>query len=544
MCCFHLIIACTLCFGTAQHDPPAKQKPVTLLEGLGKHHHPVATKNQEAQRFFDQGLTFLYAFNHDEAARSFQRAAELDANLAMAWWGVALAQGPNYNLAEVDANQAKAAYDALQKALKLADGAPEHERDYIKALTERYSADPKADGKKLLAAYAKAMGKLAERYPDDLDAATLYAESVMNLRPWKLWSPDGTPAEGTAEIVRVLESVLKRDPDHPGANHYYIHAVEASLHPEWALACAERLATLVPAAGHLVHMPAHIYMRVGDHEAAARANEKAIVADRAYLKRSGAKGIYPMMYFSHNIHFLAIVRAKQGRFVDAKKAADDLVAHVGPHVQEMPMLEAFLPTPTLVLVRFRRWEDVLASPRPPATLAIATAVWHFSRGMAYAAMGKVADAEKEQKAFLVTRDTIPAEAKLNDWNTARSVLEVAEGVLAARIAVARKDMTSAVVMLKKAVQAEDALHYGEPPDWFLHVRETLGGVLLQTGAAAEAEKVFRADLERNRRNGRSLFGLAISLRAQKKDYAAQTVQLEFQRAWKNADSLQLQVDDL
>jgi tetratricopeptide (TPR) repeat protein len=514
------------------------------MEGLGTHHHPVATTKREAQRFFDQGLTLLYAFNHDEAVRSFRRAAELDPQLAMAWWGVALALGPNYNLPHVDPAQTKAAYDALQKALRLADGAPEPERDYIKALAARYSADPKADGKQLLQAYAKAMRQLAQRYPDDLDAATLSAESAMNLRPWKLWSPDGKPAEGTEEIVRVLESVMRRNPDHPGANHYYIHAVEASPSPERALPSAHRLATLVPAAGHLRHMPAHIYMRVGDYEAAARANEKAIEVDRAYLKASGAKGVYPLMYFSHNIHFLAVARATQGRFADAKKAADALVAHVGPHVKDMPMLEGFLPTPTLVLVRFRRWDDVLAGPRPDPKLLVTTALWHFARGTAYAARGKIDDAAKEQKAFLAARDLVPAEAMYSEWNTARGVLEVAQGVLAARIAIARKDATAAIEFLKKAVAAEDALHYGEPPDWFLPVRETLGGALLQNGDAAQAEKVFRADLERNRLNGRSLFGLVASLRAQKRDHAARMVQLQFQRAWKEADPQPLQVEDL
>jgi tetratricopeptide (TPR) repeat protein len=540
----NLVLAWALCVGADPHDPAGEQKPAVLMEGLGKHHHPVATKNAEAQRFFDQGLTLMYAFNHDEAARSFRRAAELDPRLAMAWWGVALALGPNYNLPAVDAEQAKAAFTALRKALELADGAPEHERAYIRALAQRFSENPKADGKHLLQAYAKAMRALAERYPDDLDAATLFAESAMNLRPWKLWAPDGTPAEGTEEIVRVLEGVLRRAPDHSGANHYYIHAVEASLHPERALPSAARLGTLVPAAGHLVHMPAHIYMRVGDLEAAARANENAIVADRAYLKRSGARGVYPMMYYSHNIHFLAIARAGQGRYADAKKAADDLVAHVGPHVKDMPMLEGFLPTPTVVLVRFRRWDEVLASPRPDAKLVITTALWHFARGSAYATRGQPDDADRELAAFVMARDAVPADAMYGDRNKVHDVLRVGEDVLAARIALARKDRKSAVELLRKAVQAEDALQYGEPSDWVLPVRETLGGVLLQSGEAAEAEKVFRADLERNRRNGRSLFGLAESLKAQKQDYAARLVQLEFERAWERADSPHLEVEGL
>jgi tetratricopeptide (TPR) repeat protein len=539
-----LMLACALPSVADEHAPATRQKPAVLLEGLGSHHHPVSTTNKDAQRFFDQGLTLLYAFNHDEAARSFERASDLDPKLAMAWWGIALAQGPNYNLPAVDAEQAKAAYGALQKALRLAESAPEPERAYIQALAERYSPDPQADGKKLLAAYAQAMRKLAERYPDDLDAVTLYAESAMNLRPWKLWRPDGTPEEGTEEIVASLESVLRRNPDHPGANHYYIHAIEASRHPERALPSAARLPGLVPTAGHLIHMPSHIYSRVGDYEAAARANERAIEADRAYLKSSGAKGIYPLMYFSHNIHFLAIARATQGRFADAKQSADDLVAHVGPHVKDMPMLEVFLPTPTLILVRFHRWQDILALPAPDRQLQITTALWHFARGMASAAQGELADAEREQKAFLAAREAVPADAMYGQWNHARSVLEVAEGVLGARLAVARQDRKSAIELLKKAVKAEDALNYGEPPDWFLPVRETLGGVLLQDGNAAEAEAVFRTDLERNRRSGRSLFGLAASLKAQKKDYAAQMVELEFQQAWKNADPQGLRVEDL
>src|SRR5262245_9294052 len=276
---------------------------------------------------------------------------------------------------------------------------------------------------------------------------------MMDLRRWKLWSIDGKPAEGTEEIVRVLESVLRRNPDHPGANHYYIHAVEASPTPERALPSAGRLGGLVPAAGHLVHMPAHIYARVGDYEAAARANEKAIAGDRVYLENSGATGIYPMMYFSHNIHFLAVARANQGRFADAKKAADELAAHVGPHVKDMPMLEGFLPTPTLVLVRFRRWEDILAAPQPDAKLPVVTAVWRFARGMAHAAQGKLDDAEQEQKAFRAARNAIPAEVMYSDGNTARDVLEVADGVLAAHIAVARKDPKTAIEILKQAAKA-------------------------------------------------------------------------------------------
>lgn len=527
----------------AEHSSNSQRKSATLMPGLGNHHHPVSTKHAEAQKFFDQGLKLIYAFNHDEAIRSFARAAELDPELAMAYWGMALAKGPNYNL-DADAEQHKAAYEALQKALKLADRASEPERAYIQALAKRYSADPKADKKKLAAEYKNAMGELARRYPDDLDAATLYAESAMNLRPWELWNADGMPAEGTEEIIAVLESVLRRNPGHPGANHYYIHTVEASPSPERALPSAHRLATLVPAAGHLVHMPAHIYMRVGDYAAAAKANEQAIAADEAYLKGSGATGVYPMMYYSHNIHFLAVAEAMQGRLTAAKKTADKLTAHVAPHVHDMPMLEGFLPVPTLVLVRFGQWDDILASPAPSKNLKITKAMWHYARGLACLAKGKLEDAAQERQAFQALRKEIPADAPYSDRNKAQEVLAVADAVLDAKLLLARKDRPAGLARLRQAVELEDTLKYMEPSDWIIPVRESLGSALLASGDAAEAEKVFRADLERNRRNGRSLFGLRESLKTQKKTYAAQMIDQEFRAAWRNAEVRELKIDDL
>ena len=538
------ILACVIAgLALADHDTRSAAKPAVLLPGLGPVHHPVSTQNKEAQQFFDQGLALVYAFNHDEAVRSFRRAAELDPKLAMAHWGVALALGPNYNL-DADPAQAKAAYDAVQTAQKLAAGATEAEQAYVAALAKRYAADPKADRKKLAAEYKDAMRDLARRYPDDLDAATLYAESLMNLRPWELWTKDGQPAEGTEEIVAVLEGVLRRNPDHTGANHYYIHAVEASPTPERALASAHRLDTLAPGAGHLVHMPSHIYYRVGDFAAAARSNVEAARVDAAYIKARGVTGVYPMMYYSHNLHFLAVAHAMQGRYIDAQKAAADLAAHVGPHVKDMPMLEGFMPTPTLVRVRCRRWDDVLALPAPDANQHITTALWHFGRGLALAAAGKVEEAEKERQTFLTAKAKVPADAPYGDRNKAQGVLVIAEGLLGAKIAAARKEASAAEALLRKAVEAEDALNYIEPPDWYLHVRESLGGLLLSAGRPADAEQVFRDDLKRNRRNGRSLFGLAESLRAQGKDHAARLVELEFRAAWKNADPAPLKLADL
>jgi tetratricopeptide (TPR) repeat protein len=519
----------------------AGERPASLMTGLGSHHHPVSTDNAEAQRFFDQGLTFIYAFNHEEAVRSFKRAAELDPRLSMAYWGIALALGPNINL-DVDPAREKAAYEAAQQALSLAAKAPENERAYVEAVAKRYSIDPKADLKRLAVDYKNAMGELVKRYPDDLDAATLYAESMMNLRPWQLWGKDGKPAEGTEEIIVTLESVLRRNPNHIGAIHYYIHTVEASPNPERALGYVARLASLVPAAGHLVHMPAHIYMRTGDYAAAARSNKDAAEADQAYIRTSGVQGVYPLMYYNHNLHFLAHAYSMAGQFADAMKAARQLEGNVGPHVNAMPMLEGFMPTPTMILVRFRRWDDILKSSEPDRAMPITNAIWHYARGMAYVATGKTESAENELKSLTAARKAMPAQASLG-LNSASSVLSIAENVLSARISVARRDMKSAIDLLAKAVEQEDALNYDEPPGWDSPVRESLGGALLLDGKPAEAEKVFRADLVKNPRNGRSLFGLMESLKAQGKKHAAQSVQMEFESAWKNADA-QLRLEDL
>jgi tetratricopeptide (TPR) repeat protein len=387
------------------------------------------------------------------------------------------------------------------------------------------------------------MGELARKYPDDLDAATLYAESAMDLRPWKLWGPDGKPAEGTAEILTLLEGVLRRDPNHPGANHYYVHAIEASPYPERGLPSAERLATLVPAAGHLVHMSGHIYMRVGDYAAAAKANEQAIAADQAYFKTRAVSGPYPMMYYPHNIAFLAAADAFAGRGAAAIQAADMLTDQVTPHVADMPMLEGFLPLRSLILVRFNRWDDVLAAKPPGEKLALCRAVWHFGRTRAYLAKGEAEKAGREREDFLSAKKALPAEAKFSQWNTAADVLAIAEADLNARFALAAGDRPGAVKLLRQAVHQQDALAYGEPPDWITPVREALGAVLLSGGDAAEAEQVFRAGLVQQPRSGRCLFGLRESLKAQKRDYAAAHVDRQFQAAWQNADVKELRLEE-
>jgi tetratricopeptide (TPR) repeat protein len=525
-----------------QHQHPVETKPAAvLMTGLGDVHHPVSTANAEAQRFFDQGLAFIYAFNHDEAVRSFKRAAELDPQLAMAHWGVALALGSNYNL-QADAEQQKAAYEAVQKALSLADRAAENERAYIEALAKRYAAEAQADRRQLGLAYKGAMSEVVKRYPDDLDAATLYAESMMNLRPWQLWKADGTPAEGTVEIVAVLEGVLRRNPNHTGANHYYIHAIEASPNPERALPSASRLEHLAPAAGHLVHMPSHIYVRTGDYVAAAESNAEAIVADRAYLEKTGVRGVYPMMYYNHNIHFLASANGMNGNYAGAIKAARELEANVKPHIEKMPMLEMFMPYATLTLARFRRWDEILREPAPAPELKLTTAIWRFARGLAHAGKGQTTEAAAELKALQDVIASLPADAPLGN-STARGVLQVAERMLAGKLALARGDKQAAIESLRKAVEAEDALSYNEPADWDLPAREPLGGALLMNNDNAGAEKVFRAELMKHPRNGRALFGLIESLKRQGKSSSAQMVQSEFDKAWEKADT-KLRVEDL
>lgn len=516
-----------------QMNMGTSEKPATLMTGLGSRHHPVSTTNAEAQRFFDQGLALVYAFNHDEAVRSFRRAAELDPKLAMAWWGVGFALGPNINL-PVDPEHEKAAYDAAQKALALSAGASGNERAYIEGLAKRYSLDPKADLQKLDVDFKQAMGNLVKAYPDDLDAATLYAESAMDLRPWKLWSRDGRPAPGTEEIVAVLESVLRRDPNHPGAIHYYIHAVEASPNPERALVYAPKLGSLMPAAGHLVHMPAHIYERVGDYQSAARSNLDAATADEAYFKASGVKGGYSM-YYGHNLDFLAVAYSMQGRYAEAIATSNKLIKFVRPTVKEIPMLEPILAKSILMWERFHQWDEILEQPQPDAALPSTNAFWHFARGVVFAGRGNVPNAEAEQKAFLKAAQSVPSDS-MSSLNPTSRVLLIAEDVLGARIAEAKHDNKAVLELFNKGVKDEESLAYDEPPQWFHPVRESLGGFLLRSGSFAEAEKVFRADLEKNKRNGRSLFGLVESLKAQGKKQAAAAAQKELDNTWKNADT--------
>ncbi|HKW33089.1 MAG TPA: hypothetical protein VJN92_08790 [Candidatus Acidoferrum sp.] len=528
----------------ADHAARAKAKPTAaLMTGYGNWHHPVSTKNTQAQAFFDQGLRQIYAFNHDEAARSFQRAGELDPKLAMAFWGVAEAVGPNYN-DPASENRFKQAHSAIEKAQSLAGDASESDKAYIAALAKRFPADPKSDLRAAAEQYRDAMREVMKRFPDDLDAATLFAESGMNLHPWGLWHQDGTPEEGTDEIVATLESVIRREPNHMGAIHYYIHCVEASNSPERALAGANRLAELAPAAGHIVHMPAHIYIRTGDYEAALKTNQKASLADQAYIKGGAAPGIYSMMYYSHNLHFIAMAAAMNGNYAEARRGAQLLAANVGPHVKEMPPLGGFMTVPLAVEVRFHKWNEILKTPEPDVSIQTANVFWHFARGLALAGTGDLDGAEAEHKIVTAAEEKTSPDAifQMPINNKTKDILKIAENVLGAKISLAKNDMDATVNQLRTAVSVQDSLKYDEPQDWFYPVRESLGAALLKIGDYAGAEEVFRADLERNPRNPRSLFGLEQALKGQEKTYDAGFVHKQFDANWKGA--ARPTVDDL
>ncbi len=514
-----------------------------LLPGMGAYSHPIQTSSPEAQKFFDQGLALLYNFNHAEAERSFLKAAELDAKAPMPWWGVGIALGLNYNrdVTKLEGERLTRAYDAAQKAVALSRGGSPVEAALAEALATRYSRDPNADPNVLNAQYREAMRQAYSRYPDDPEVGTAYADAVMNLRPWLLWAADGTPGPDTLELVKVLEAVLRRHPNHPGANHYYVHAVEASPTPERALASATRLETLVPGAGHLVHMPTHIYIHTGHIGRVAELNVKAAAADERYIEVAKPEGLYPFMYYGHNVHFVVVGNILIGRYEDALKAGQQMAGLVAPHVVEMaPMVEWALALPTLAHVRFHKWDAILAAPRPPESQPLARSFDHYARALALKMTGKATQARGEAAAFESTRARVPAETLVVTFNNGPTVLAMVNHLLQGQLAIS---VDEAVNHLQMAAAAQDALTYDEPEPWPWSVRETLGAVLLKAGRAAEAEKVFRTDLEKNPASGRTLFGLVMSLDAQGRKAEAAIVKREFDDAWKQATS-PLSVDAL
>jgi tetratricopeptide (TPR) repeat protein len=518
--------------GTEPTVAPAPPKSISdtvpLYTNLGSHHKRISTRVPATQQYFDQGLRLVYGFNHVEAIRSFTRAAELDSTCAMCYWGIALAYGPHVN-APMDSASGVAAYAAAQKALALKSHATAPERAYIEAVAQRYAAVPPTDRARLDTLYSRAMERVANTYANDLDAATLYAESLMDLRPWNYWRPDGTPYPGTNEIVHQLRRVLSRNPNHPGACHYYIHAVEA-VNPQAAVPCAERLARLMPGEGHMVHMPAHIYIRVGRWNDAVQANQHAIHTDEVFIEGQHPMGVYPLAYYPHNIHFLAFASTMAGRSVQAIEASNTLTSKVNlDAARQVGMLQEMLPYHALTLTTFGKWDDVLAEPLPPADIRFSYAMAYYARGVAHAAKGQWAEAQ-------AALDTVTAiNAATPEGADGKTALSIAVHALSGEIATRRGDLDAGTNHFREATKIEDAGLYFEPPKWYYPIRHSLGAALLKAGQNAKAEKVYREDLRRFPENGWSLFGLAQALRAQGKNTEAAAAEARFRRAWASTD---------
>jgi len=515
-------------------QPSASGAIAPRLQNLGAHTFPVSTRNRDAQAFMNQGLNLAYAFNHAEARRAFREAARLDPELAMAYWGQSLVLGPNIN-ALMEPNEEPQAYELVQKAMSLKGRGSAREQAYIEALAERYSGRA-ADRQPRDAAYADAMRRVHERFPDDLDAAMLYVESVMDLRPWGYWQRDGAPHARTNDIVTLTEQVLARNPKHPGAVHMYIHLMEGTATPEKAEQAADTLLTLMPAAGHMVHMPAHIYQRVGRYADAIKSNQMAIAADEDYISQCRAQGLYPMAYYPHNIHFLWFAATSDGQSKLAIDSARQLASKIDDDtLKNLPLTAGFRVVPYYALTRFGRWDEMLSEPEPPAFSAVLRAVWHYARGLSLVAKNQIPAAEQELRRLIALTSDPSMKDTLFSPNTSAAIVAPAPAVLAGEIAAARGDYDLAISQLDRAIRLEDSLVYTEPSEFHFPPRLALGAILLQAGRAAEAETVYWEDLRRNRENGWALFGLLQALRAQNKSSEASLTESRFKAAWSRAD---------
>ncbi len=495
----------------------------------------MTTSNPESQYFFDQGLRLTYGFNHSEALRAFKEAARLDPDNAMAYWGWALVLGPNLNLPMIpDVNEQ--AFAAAQIALSLRDKVTERERRYIEAIAARYSSDPDADRAALDQAYADAMAKLAAQYPGDTDAATLYAAALMNLSPWEYWQPDGTPYDRTTVLLAELERAIRLNPDHPGALHYYIHAVEA-LEPRRAEAAADRLLSLAPGAGHLVHMPAHIYMRIGRYADSYAANYLASLADEGYITQCRAQGIYPLGYYPHNLHFLVWSALFLGRSDAALSAARKVAAETaaGPEEFAWGFGETFLSQPLYVMVRFGLWDEILAAEQPQPDAVFANGIWHYARALALLGTGNSRRATRELKALERIRASDELLEYAQSFASAAELLTIAHEIVSGEVDRLRGRMSEALAHFERATRIEDSMPYTEPPEWYFPVRHYLGAALLDAGYPSEAEVIYWADLRKNPDNAYSLFGLARALEMQDRAEESEDFQAKFEAAWAEAD---------
>jgi tetratricopeptide (TPR) repeat protein len=511
----------------------SRQTPLT--KGMGTHKRPVTTSDPAAQAYFNEGLNWAYAFNHDAAIRSFKEAARLDPDCAMAYWGIALCNGPHINNPVMSDENSEEAWAALQQAMERVDHATPVERDMIMALSERYAKPWPADRTPLDKAYAEAMAEVYAKYPDDSDVGTLYAESLMDLKPWNLYTPQGEPREGTEEIVLLLEKVMAIDPDNPGPNHFYIHAVEPSKTPERALPAADRLRNMVPASGHLLHMPSHIDVLVGQWDEAIVQNRKAMDADERYRKTAPPQR-FQHLYMSHNAHMLAFAAMMSGREREALAAARSIQENVPDDAlrETAGFLDYMMCAEYDVQKRFGRWDELLDEAPPAPFLPISTAMWRANRAVAYAAKKDFRCAELEHEEFRRVVGRMP-EGHLMVINPAKNVMAVADQLVAGEIALQKGDMNEAILALEKGVELEDELLYMEPPEWIQPVRHTLGAVYLKAGRYADAERVYRADLKKWPNNGWSLYGLARALEEQGKTAEAADAREKHREAWKQAN---------
>ncbi len=515
-----------------------QSREAPLFDNLGDYRYATSTRDPLARRYFDQGMVLAFGFNHAEAARSFRESARLDPQFAMAHWGVALVLGPHIN-APMDPDNVAEAFDRSRRAAELEGSANEKEQALIAALQNRYTQNPPEDRSPLDTAYADAMRDVAQRFPDDSTVQALFAEALMDLHPWDYWQADGQPQPWTNEIVTTLEKTLKADPNHPLSNHLYIHAVEASPNPGRAEAAADRLVTLAPGAGHLVHMPSHIYIHLGRYHDASRVNQLAIEADQDYVTACRAQGLYPMAYHPHNIHFLWAAATLEGRAKVAIDAALALREKVDKHARMHPQdttAQHFWSVPLLAWVKFERWDEVVSERKPTNPGSYAQAVWHWARGMALTARGELGAAQVE----LDTLKTIAADPSLEelkswDVNSRSHRLRLAVAELSGALLTKRGQLEAAIKALEAGVEAESTLKYIEPPDWNPSVRQQLGATLLKAGRAAEAERVYRDDLSEFPANGWALHGMVAALKAQGKDDEAKAAQQQFESAWQHAD---------
>jgi tetratricopeptide (TPR) repeat protein len=518
------------------NKPGSDGQLVPSLQNLGSHTFPVSTQSKSAQQYINQGLNLAYGFNHAEAGRAFREAARLDPALAMAYWGQALVLGPNIN-APMDPKDEAQALELVQKAVTIATTAETspRERALIGALEKRYTGRPeqRAINDK---AYANAMQKAHRYFPDDDDIATLYIESMMNIHPWDYWMRDGYSRVGTTEIVALTEEVIRRNPQHPGALHMYIHLVEPTNTPERAEKAADTLLTLMPSAGHMIHMSSHIYLRVGRYADAMKSNQLAIAADENYIAQSRAQGIYPMVYYPHNIHFLSFAATMDGQSKIAIESAREAASRIDDaQLKDLPMTALFRMQPYWALARFGHWQDILAEPAPPSTNAFLKGSWHYVRGLAFVATGQLQQAGQELEALRAIMNDSALDIPLLSKNTSRAVLNAAPELLAGEIAAAYGQFDQALTHLERAVRLEDALVYTEPLEFHFPPRLALGAILLESGRPDEAETVYWEDLKKNRNSGWALYGLMQALHAQKKDDQAAHIEARFKKAWARAD---------